>query len=176
MCPKNDADLQGSLFAVSSAHANDSTAPQAPLEEATIYTDGSCDTASGHGGWAYMLIKAGLERTASGYAPDTTNNRMELTAAVRALAALERPAHVTIVTDSEYLKKAFTDGWLKTWQRNGWRTAARQPVKNRDLWEELLELEKRHRVRWSWTKGHAGHAENEAVDALALAARRSRGR
>lgn len=180
MCPKNDTDRQASLFAAAPAAAvaaaTGSPEPKAPRRSVTAYTDGSCDTASGHGGWAYMLVEGGAERTEAGYAPDTTNNRMELTAAVRALAALEQASDVTIVTDSEYLKKAFTDGWLKNWLRNGWRTAARQPVKNRDLWEELLELEKRHVVRWSWTKGHAGHAENEAVDALALAARRSRGR
>lgn len=148
----------------------------AALEEVTAYTDGSCDTASGHGGWAYMLVGAEGTRTDSGYAADTTNNRMELTAAVRALEALERPSAVRIVTDSEYLKKAFTDGWLASWQRNGWKTSARQSVKNRDLWEELLRLERRHRVSWSWTRGHAGHAENETVDALALEARKTRGR
>lgn len=92
---------------------------------------------------------------------------MELTAAVPALEALKRPCRVTLVTDSEYLKKAFTDGWLERWQRNGWRTASRQPVKNRDLWERLLELTSRHEVEWAWTRGHAGHPENERADALA---------
>ncbi len=151
-------------------------APGAPLAPATAFTDGSCDTASGHGGWAYLLDTAAGRLAGSGYEPGTTNNRMELTAAVRALEALAEPSRVTIVTDSEYLKKAFTDGWLKKWQRNGWQTASRQPVKNRDLWEELLALEKRHEVRWSWTRGHSGHPENETVDAMALAARRGRGR
>ena len=98
---------------------------------------------------------------------------MELTAAVKALEALTRPCDVTIVTDSEYLKKAFTDGWLAKWQRNGWVTSARQPVKNRDLWERLLELTAEHEVEWSWTRGHAGHRENELVDRLALEARRT---
>ncbi len=164
---------QASLFGSDDA---DLTAPVTTRASATAFTDGSCDTASGHGGWAYLLDSPTGRSTASGYEPGTTNNRMELTAAVRALEALSEPTDVTIVTDSEYLKKAFTDGWLKKWQRNGWQTAARQPVKNRDLWEELLRLEQRHRVSWSWTRGHSGHPENEAVDALALAARRSHGR
>ena len=139
-----------------------------------VWTDGSCDTATGHGGWAYLLRYGEHSRSASGYEAGTTNNRMELTAAVRALEALAEPYSVTIVTDSEYLKRAFTDGWLDKWQRNGWRTASKQPVKNRDLWERLLELEKRHEVEWAWTRGHAGHEENELVDSMALAARKSR--
>ena len=163
---------QSPLFAA----AEDRHAGAATLPSATAFTDGSCDTASGHGGWAYLLDTPAGRLSDAGYEPGTTNNRMELTAAVRALEALTEPTALTIVTDSEYLKKAFTDWWLEKWQRNGWLTAARQSVKNRDLWEELLELERRHVVRWSWTKGHAGHAENEAVDAMALAARRGRGR
>ncbi len=174
MCPTSKgAKAQVPLFGADVEAIDPAPTPQ---EHVTLYTDGSCDTASGHGGWAYMLATPAGRTTASGYEPGTTNNRMELTAAVRGLEALAEPSGVTIVTDSEYLKKAFTDGWLAKWQRNGWLTAARQPVKNRDLWEELLGLEKRHQVRWSWTRGHAGHAENEAVDALALAARRTRGR
>jgi len=154
-----------------------STRPgRATPRRVTAYTDGSCDTASGHGGWAYLLDHQGAQRRASGYEPGTTNNRMELTAAVRALAALKEPCEVVIVTDSEYLKRAFTDGWLERWQRNGWRTASRQPVKNQDLWEELLALEQVHDVHWSWTRGHSGHPENEEVDRMALAARKSRGR
>jgi len=140
----------------------------------TIHTDGSCDTGSGDGGWAYLLEHRGARKRASGYEPNTTNNRMELTAAVRALEALTEPCDVTLVTDSEYLKKAFTDGWLGRWQKNGWRTASRQPVKNRDLWEELLALERVHDVRWSWTRGHDGHPENEEVDKMALEARKQR--
>ena len=142
------------------------------LERVTAFTDGSCDTTTGRGGWAYLLKLGSRSKQASGFEPDTTNNRMELTAAVKALEALTRPCDVTIVTDSEYLKKAFTDGWLARWQKNGWRTAARQPVKNQDLWLRLLELDSLHTVSWSWTKGHAGHEENELVDSLALAARR----
>jgi len=140
----------------------------------TIWTDGSCDTGSGDGGWGYLIRYRDHVRSDSGYAPNTTNNRMELTAAVEALRALREPCRVTLVTDSQYLKKAFTDGWLDTWRRNGWRTASRTPVKNRDLWETLVELETVHDVDWRWTKGHDGHPENEQVDRLALRARRER--
>lgn len=147
---------------------------QETRKHVTVHTDGSCDTQSGDGGWAYLLSYKGFERVASGFEAGTTNNRMELTAAVRALEALTETCDVTIVTDSQYLKKAFTDRWLATWQRNGWRTANKQAVKNRDLWERLLELTAQHRVDWRWTRGHAGHAANERVDGLALAARRQR--
>ena len=139
-----------------------------------IYTDGSCDTGSGDGGWGFLLVSGRHGKQASGFEAGTTNNRMELTAAVEALAALKEGCDVTIVTDSQYLKRAFTDGWLDNWQANGWRTAGRQPVKNKDLWLDLLELVTRHRVGWSWTKGHAGHSENERVDRLALRARKER--
>ncbi|MCA9838177.1 MAG: ribonuclease HI [Trueperaceae bacterium] len=139
-----------------------------------IFTDGSCDTTSGHGGWAYLLTYNGSQKEAAGYEGNTTNNRMELTAAVRALQALKEPCNVTLTTDSQYLKKAFTDGWLKNWQKNGWRTANKAPVKNKDLWLELLELSKQHELNWDWTKGHAGHPENERVDELALKARKER--
>jgi len=146
----------------------------ASRKHVTVHTDGSCDTQSGDGGWAYLLEYNGHERVASDFEAATTNNRMELTAAVRALEALTEPCHVTIVTDSQYLKKAFTDRWLNNWQRNGWRTASKQPVKNRDLWERLLELTATHHVEWRWTRGHAGHHANERVDGLALRARRER--
>lgn len=140
----------------------------------TIWTDGSCDTGSGDGGWGYLLRYGDHTRSDSAYEPGTTNNRMELTAAVEALRALTEPCDVKLVTDSQYLKKAFTDGWLAKWQRNGWTTSTRKPVKNKDLWLELLDLTKHHEVTWSWTRGHAGHTENEAVDRLALDARRDR--
>ena len=133
----------------------------------TVHTDGSCETQTGHGGWAFLLEYGEHRRTSSGYEPATTNNRMELTAAVRALETLTEPCRVTIVTDSQYLKRAFTDGWLDTWQRNGWRTASRQPVKNQDLWRRLLELTAQHDVHWRWTRGHSGHPENERADQLA---------
>jgi ribonuclease HI len=143
-----------------------------PKKHVTIFTDGSCDTATGRGGWAYLLCYDGVKRDASGYEANTTNNRMELTAAVKALEALREPCRVTLTTDSQYLKKAFTEGWLANWQRNGWQTANRAPVKNQDLWLELLALSQRHDLQWNWTKGHAGHRDNEWVDKLALSARR----
>lgn len=140
-----------------------------------VFTDGSCDTVSRRGGWAYLLRYGEQQKTASGFEADTTNNRMELTAAVAALSALKAPCRVTIMTDSQYLKNAFTAGWLKNWQRNGWKTAGKQPVKNKDLWLRLLELSAVHDLSWAWTKGHAGHPENELVDGLALQARRRGG-
>jgi ribonuclease HI len=148
--------------------------PDTPQKHVLITTDGSCDTTSGDGGWAYRLEYQGSVRTESGFEATTTNNRMELTAAVRALQALREPCRVTITTDSQYLKKAFTDGWLANWQRNGWRTSTREPVKNQDLWLMLLDLSHQHEVHWTWTRGHAGHSHNEEVDGLALRARKRR--
>ncbi len=139
-----------------------------------IFTDGSCNTNSGDGGWAYLLSYNSAKKTASGFARDTTNNRMELTAAVKALEVLKETCKVTLVTDSQYLKKAFTEGWLENWQRNGWLTAGKQPVKNKDLWLKLLKLTKVHDLHWRWTKGHNGHIENELVDKLALSARKKK--
>jgi ribonuclease HI len=148
-------------------------AASAGRKRVEVFTDGSCDTVSGRGGWGYLLRYGERQKTASGFEPATTNNRMELTAAVEALAVLKEPCHVTLVTDSQYLKKAFTEGWLENWRRNGWKTASKAPVKNKDLWLRLLELSATHELHWRWTKGHAGHAENELVDALALRARRA---
>jgi len=149
--------------------------PEPTKKQLEIFTDGSCDTTSGRGGWGYLLRYGAQQKTASGFEANTTNNRMELTAAVEALSALKEPCAVTIITDSQYMKNAFTAGWLKNWQRNGWKTASRQPVKNKDLWERLLTLSATHDLSWRWTKGHAGHAENEIVDGLALRARRRGG-
>ncbi len=129
---------------------------------------------TGEGGWAFLLEADGTRRRVSGFEAGTTNNRMELTAAVRALEALDGASEVRIVTDSQYLKNAFTNGWLTNWQRNGWRTAGKQPVKNRDLWERLLELTAQHKVSWGWTRGHSGQTENELVDTMALQARKTR--
>ena len=137
-----------------------------------VYTDGSADD-RGRGGWAALLRYRGREKLISGAEEDTTNNRMELTAAVEALKALKRPCEVHLYTDSQYLKKAFTEGWLEKWQKNGWKTAAKTPVKNRDLWEALLKEVARHRVHWHWQKGHAGHRENEKVDREANRRRRA---
>jgi ribonuclease HI len=131
-----------------------------------ITTDGACKGNPGPGGWAAILEAAGREKILSGAEPLTTNNRMEMTAALMALQALTRPAEVTLVTDSRYLMDGMTQ-WLAGWKRNGWKNAAKQPVKNADLWAALDEAAKPHRIRWEWVKGHAGHAGNERADALA---------
>ena len=141
------------------------------MTELTAYTDGACSGNPGPGGWGALLVarRGGAvvkERELSGGEAQTTNNRMELMAAIAALEALGRPAEVELVTDSSYLRDGITR-WLQGWKRNGWRTAAKQPVKNEDLWRRLDAAAARHRVRWSWVKGHAGHEENERADALA---------
>ncbi len=131
-----------------------------------IYTDGACKGNPGPGGWGALLRSGRRERELFGGEPDTTNNRMELTAVIRALEALKRPCDVAVFTDSEYVKKGITE-WLAAWKRRGWKTADRKPVKNEALWRRLDELAGRHRVRWHWVRGHSGHAENERADALA---------
>ena len=141
------------------------------MVEVVAFTDGACSGNPGPGGWGVLLqAKRGdrvvKERELKGGAAETTNNRMELTAAIEALNALDRPGAVTIVTDSSYVKDGIT-GWLHGWKRNGWRTAARKPVKNADLWQALDAARDRHEVTWEWVKGHAGHEENERADALA---------
>ena len=135
----------------------------------TIATDGACRGNPGPGGWAALLRTGETERELSGGDPATTNNRMELTAAIRALAALKRPCRVVLSTDSVYVKDGITK-WVHGWRRNGWRTAARQPVKNAELWQELLTATAPHRIEWRWVKGHAGDPDNERVDVLACAA------
>lgn len=139
-------------------------------EKVIIYTDGGSKPNPGPGGWAALLIYGNYEKELSGGDSDTSNNRMELTAAIEALSALTRPCSVELYTDSEYLKNGITQ-WLKGWVKNGWVTANKQPVKNQDLWEELHEATQRHKISWRWTKGHAGDANNERVDLLATAAR-----
>ena len=131
-----------------------------------IYTDGACKGNPGPGGWGALLRSGRRERELFGGEPDTTNNRMELTAVIRALEALKRPCRVEVFTDSEYVKKGITE-WLQAWQRRGWKTADRKPVKNEALWRRLDELASRHRIRWHWVRGHSGHADNERADALA---------
>jgi len=135
-------------------------------EVVRIYTDGACKGNPGPGGWGALLRSGEHERELYGGEPATTNNRMELTAVIRALAALKEPSEVEIYTDSEYVMKGITE-WLATWKRRGWKTADRKPVKNVDLWRELEEGVHRHKVRWHWVRGHAGHPENERADALA---------
>ncbi len=133
-----------------------------------IFTDGACRGNPGPGGWAALIRMGARERELSGGEPLTTNNRMELTAAIRALKALKRPCRVEIHTDSVYVRDGITK-WIHGWQRNGWRTADRKPVKNEKLWRELLDAVATHQVRWHWVKGHSGHPENDRVDALACA-------
>ncbi|MAQ45783.1 MAG: ribonuclease HI [Confluentimicrobium sp.] len=137
------------------------------------YTDGACSGNPGPGGWGALLIaKDGdtilKERELKGGEPDTTNNRMELMAAISALESLSRASVITVVTDSAYVKNGVT-GWIHGWKRNGWKTSTRKPVKNVDLWQRLDEAQTRHQVEWQWIKGHAGHPENERADELARA-------
>jgi ribonuclease HI len=135
-------------------------------EVVEIYTDGACKGNPGPGGWGALLRWGRREKELFGGEPDTTNNRMELTAVIRALEALNRPARVAVFTDSEYVRKGITE-WLAGWKRRGWKTADRKPVKNEALWRRLDDLASRHEVKWHWVKGHSGHAENERADALA---------
>jgi ribonuclease HI len=135
-----------------------------------IYTDGGAKPNPGPGGWAALLRTGKHEKTLSGGAEQTTNNQMELTAAIAALEALKQPCDVTLYTDSEYLKNGITR-WLYGWVKNGWKTASRQPVKNQELWQRLHEAAQLHNITWKWTKAHAGNVHNERVDQLATAAR-----
>jgi len=141
------------------------------MPEYFIYTDGACSGNPGPGGWGALLVaKEGKKllksRELFGGAAETTNNRMELTAAIEGLNALDRATPVTLVTDSVYVKDGVTK-WMHGWKRNGWKTAAKKPVKNEDLWKILDEAQSRHQVNWEWVKGHAGHSENELADDLA---------
>lgn len=131
-----------------------------------IYTDGACRGNPGPGGWGAILRYRDRERELYGAESSTTNNRMELMAAIQALEALTRPCDVTLTTDSQYLRKGITE-WLPQWKRRGWKTADKQPVKNQDLWERLERAAAAHRIQWDWIKGHSGHEENERADALA---------
>ena len=135
-----------------------------PLVE--IYSDGACRYNPGPGGWAYLLRDNGAEREQHGFEAATTNNRMELTAVIRALESLARPSRIRVHTDSQYVQKGISE-WILQWKRRGWRTADRKPVKNEDLWRQLDALTAPHRVEWIWVKGHSGHPENERVDWLA---------
>jgi len=136
------------------------------LKKVEIFTDGACRGNPGPGGWGALLRYEGQEKSLHGGAADTTNNRMELTAAIEALAALTEPCDVVLTTDSQYVRQGITQ-WLQGWKAKGWRTASRQPVKNVDLWQALDDQAKRHRIEWRWVKGHSGHRENEIADALA---------
>jgi ribonuclease HI len=136
------------------------------LKTVEIFTDGACKGNPGPGGWGALLRYGTTEKSLYGGEPETTNNRMELMAAIAALSALKESCTVVITTDSQYVRKGITE-WLAGWKRNGWRTSAKEPVKNADLWKLLDEENQRHQVSWHWVKGHSGHRENELADALA---------
>jgi len=136
------------------------------LPHVEIATDGACKGNPGRGGWGALIRMGDREKEISGGEPHTTNNRMELLAAIKALEALNRPCRVTLSTDSNYVKDGITR-WIFGWQKNGWKTADRKPVKNAELWQELLTAIKPHRIEWLWVKGHAGHPDNDRADRLA---------
>ena len=134
-----------------------------------IFTDGACRGNPGPGAWAALLRFKGKEKTISGTEILTTNNRMELMAAIQALMAIKKPCHITLSTDSQYVQKGITE-WLTQWKRRAWLTANKKPVKNSDLWKKLAIQAERHQISWEWVKGHSGHPENDRVDSLANAA------
>lgn len=136
------------------------------MKTVEAFTDGACSGNPGPGGWGALLRYDGNERELCGGEEETTNNRMELLAAIEALSALKQPCHVRLTTDSTYVKDGITK-WLENWKRNGWKTAAKKPVKNQDLWIRLDEQSSRHRIEWCWVKGHSGHPGNERADTLA---------
>ncbi len=136
------------------------------MKKVRLITDGACKGNPGPGGWAAILIYGPHRKELSGAEPETTNNRMELRAAIEGLRALKQPCEVEIITDSEYLRRGITE-WLPRWRSRGWTTASRKPVRNEDLWRELDELSRRHRTHWIWTRGHADHPENRRADELA---------
>ncbi|HTP87446.1 MAG TPA: ribonuclease HI [Bryobacteraceae bacterium] len=139
------------------------------MKKVKLITDGACLGNPGPGGWACILRYGDNKKELWGSEPHTTNNRMELQAAVEGLRALKEKCEVEVITDSQYLKNGITE-WIRNWKRNGWQTKARKPVVNQDLWMELDEQNERHRTEWSWTKGHASHADNNRCDELATAA------
>lgn len=141
------------------------------MKRVQLITDGACLGNPGPGGWAYILRYNDHVKEQAGAVPQTTNNRMELTAAIEGLKLLKQPCEVEVVTDSEYVKNGITK-WIQGWKRNGWKTAAKKPVMNQDLWVELDELTRIHRIEWTWTKGHADHADNNRCDELATRAAR----
>lgn len=141
-------------------------APGSTEDVVDIYTDGACSGNPGPGGWGAILRANGKEKEIFGGEPETTNNRMEMTAVIEALRAMKRPVKARVHTDSQYVMKGITE-WIQGWKRRGWKTAGREPVKNEDLWRTLDALAAEHRLEWYWVRGHAGHAENERADALA---------
>lgn len=145
------------------------------LKQVEIFTDGACKGNPGPGGWGVILRMGRHEKEMSGSDPQTTNNRMELTAAIKGLNALIEPCEVTLYTDSKYVIEGITK-WVHGWRRNGWVNASKQPVRNADLWHDLIEAAQRHKVSWQWVRGHDGHVENERVDKLASDAALSLGK
>jgi ribonuclease HI len=139
------------------------------LPQVEIWTDGACRGNPGRGGWGALIRSGTREKEIAGAEPLTTNNRMELLAAIEALNALKKPCRVALYTDSAYVRDGITK-WIHGWRKNGWRTADKKPVKNAELWQQLLDAAEPHRVEWHWVKGHSGHPENDRVDALACAA------
>ena len=135
-------------------------------ETTDIFTDGACSGNPGPGGWGAILRFGDIEKELWGGEPHTTNNRMEMMAVIRGLAALKRPLNVRVYRDSQYVQKGISE-WIHGWKKRGWKTADKQPVKNEDLWRQLDELTASHKIEWLWVKGHAGHLENERADALA---------
>ncbi|MDH3672985.1 MAG: ribonuclease HI [Gammaproteobacteria bacterium] len=136
------------------------------MDKVVIHTDGACRGNPGPGGWGAILASGNHEKELYGAESETTNNRMELIAAIMALESLKRSCDVTLATDSVYLKKGMTE-WLRNWKRRDWKTSGKKPVKNKDLWQRLEKAVERHRLRWRWIKGHSGHPENERADQLA---------
>jgi ribonuclease HI len=139
------------------------------VQQVEIFTDGACKGNPGPGGWGALLRMGKHEKEMSGSEPDTTNNRMEMTAVIKALGALTRPCKVELYSDSKYVIDGITK-WVEGWQRKGWINSSRKPVRNADLWHELIAAVARHEISWHWVRGHDGHEENERVDALASAA------
>lgn len=136
------------------------------MNSVEIFTDGACRGNPGPGGWGVLMRFGGEEKTLCGGEPDTTNNRMELTAVIEGLAALKRPCKVTVTSDSTYVLKGIQE-WMANWKKRGWKTASKQPVKNVDLWQKLDAVVGEHKIDWQWVKGHSGHRENEIADQLA---------
>ncbi len=140
------------------------------MEEISIYTDGACSGNPGKGGWGAILIAGDIKKEISGNEKETTNNRMELTAPIEALKLVKRPCKIKLYSDSAYLVNAFSNGWIYNWQKNGWKTADKKDVKNRDLWEEIYKFTKIHKIEWIKVKGHSDNEYNNRCDRLAVAA------
>jgi len=162
----HSGESTGSLFDWAAAPAP--LPPPVPAQSAVIYTDGACSPNPGFGGWAAVIVQAEQKRSVVGGADDTTNNRMELQAAIEGLRALAAPTQVRLFTDSQYVRNGITQ-WLPNWVKRGWQTKEKTPVKNQDLWQELSRLSQHHAIEWCWVKGHAGNPLNEECDLFAQA-------